>query len=258
MSRALRKNLVLRSCVYIAALFLLSACVNSMNKSRVVNSTFTSTEQAPVIGGSAAANAGKIFASSSTAASTSGSGDYRIAPLDVIDISVFGVQDLSRTVQVSSSGVISLPLIKTVQAGGRTASELEREIAAKLSATYLQSPQVSVFIKEYNSQRITVDGAVTKPGIFPINGQVSLMQAIALSQGLTTVADPSGVLIFRQVGNKRTAARFDLRDVRSGKIQDPMLLAGDIVMVDESSARTTLRDIRDALPLSGLFKLLTL
>ena len=66
-----------------------------------------------------------------------------------------------------------------MQAGGRTAGELEHDIAAKLSATYLQSPQVSVFVKEYNSQRITVDGAVAKPGIFPINGQVSLMQAIA-------------------------------------------------------------------------------
>jgi polysaccharide biosynthesis/export protein len=258
MIKTLGEYFVLRSCACVAILFLLTACVNNANKSHVVNSTFTSAEQAPVIGGTAATNAGKIFASSPAAPSENGSGDYRIAPLDVVDISVFGVQDLSRTVQVSSSGVISLPLIKTVQAGGRTAGELEREIAAKLSATYLQSPQVSVFIKEYNSQRITVDGAVAKPGIFPINGQVSLMQAIALSQGLTTVADPSGVLIFRQAGNKRTAARFDLRDVRSGKIQDPMLLAGDIVMVDESSTRTTLRDIREALPLSGLFSLLTL
>jgi polysaccharide biosynthesis/export protein len=258
MIKTLGEYFVLRNCVCLAVLFLLSACVNNANKNHVVNNAFTATEQAPVIGGSAAANAGKIFTNSAAAPSASGNGDYRIAPLDVVDISVFGVQDLSRTVQVSSSGQISLPLIKTVQAGGRTAGELERDIAAKLSATYLQSPQVSVFIKEYNSQRITVDGAVAKPGIFPINGQVSLMQAIALSQGLTTVADPSGVLIFRQVGNKRTAARFDLRDVRSGKIQDPMLLAGDIVMVDESSTRTTLRDIREALPLSGLFSLLAL
>lgn len=258
MIKTLGEYSVLRNCACLAVVFLLSACTNNAKKNDVANSAFTSTEQATVIGGSAAASAGKIFTSSIAAPSASGSGDYRIAPLDVIDISVFGVQDLSRTVQVSSSGQISLPLIRVVQAGGRTAGELEHDIAAKLSATYLQSPQVSVFVKEYNSQRITVDGAVAKPGIFPINGQVSLMQAIALSQGLTTVADPSGVLIFRQVGNKRTAARFDLRDVRSGKIQDPMLLAGDIVMVDESSTRTTLRDIREALPLSGLFSLLAL
>jgi polysaccharide export outer membrane protein len=232
--------------------------MNSSDKSPVVSSTFSSTNQAPVIGGKAATSAQKIFATNSVTPAATGTDDYRISPLDVLDISVFGVQDLSRTVQVSSSGVISLPLIRTVKAGGRTAGELEREIAAKLDATYLQSPQVSVYVKEYNSQRITVDGAVSKPGIFPINGRVSLMQAIALSQGLTTVADPSGVLVFRQVGNKRTAARFDLRQVRSGKIEDPMLQAGDIVMVDESVTRTTLRDIKDALPLSGLFQLLTL
>jgi polysaccharide biosynthesis/export protein len=258
MSELLKGIFVLRNGACITLLFLLVACVSGANKNRVTNNTFTATEQASAVDGSAATGPQKIFTTSSITPAASGAVDYRIAPLDVIDISVLGVQDLSRTVQVSSSGVISLPLIKTVQAGGRTAGELEREIAAKLDATYLQSPQVSVFVKEYNSQRITVDGAVAKPGIFPINGKVSLMQAIALSQGLTVVADPSGVLVFRQMDGKRTAARFDLREVRSGKVEDPVLQAGDIVMVDESATRTTLRDIRDALPFSGLFKLLTL
>jgi polysaccharide biosynthesis/export protein len=258
MKKILKMTRGLPLCWFLLAAVVLGGCLDKADKNRVLNNTFSSTEQAPLIGGNAAASAQKIFATSSTTPVAGSSTDYRIAPLDVIDISVFGVQDLNRTVQVSSSGAISLPLIKTVQAGGKTASELERVIAAKLDANYLQSPQVSVFVKEYNSQRITVDGAVVKPGIFPINGRVSLLQAIALSQGLTTVADPSGVLIFRQTGNKKTAARFDLRDVRSGKIDDPILLAGDIVMVDESGAKTTLRDIRDALPLSSLFKLLIL
>jgi polysaccharide biosynthesis/export protein len=97
-----------------------------------------------------------------------------------------------------------------------------------------------------------------KPGIFPTTGQVSLMQAIALAQGLTTVADPSAVIIFRQQNNKRMAARFDLRKVRTGKTPDPILQAGDIVMVDESSGKTALRDVTNVLPISGLFQLLTL
>jgi polysaccharide export outer membrane protein len=66
------------------------------------------------------------------------------------------------------------------------------------------------------------------------------------------------VLVFRTVDNKRMAARFDLRDVRSGKINDPFLQPGDIVMVDESRTRTALRDITSALPLTGLFQLLAL
>ena len=184
--------------------------------------------------------------------------DYRISPSDVVEVSVFGVGDLTRTVQVSTNGAISLPLIKTVQAAGKTASELELVIAAKLEATYLQSPQVSVFVKEYTSQRITIDGAVNKPGIFPTTGQLSLLQSIALAEGLNNVADPTGILVFRTVGNQRMAARFDLKKIRAGKAQDPMLAAGDVVMVDQSAGRTTLRDIKEAVPLTGLFSLLAL
>jgi polysaccharide biosynthesis/export protein len=215
--------------------------------------------QSAAMSSSASASAQRIFAANSTPNGKPGENeDYRIAPLDLLEISVFGVPDLNRAVQVSSSGMISLPLIKTVKAGGLTQSQLEQQIAKKLEANYLQSPQVSVFVKEYNSQRITVDGAVQKPGIFPIIGKVSLLQAVALAQGLTVVADPSAVLVFRTVDNKRMAARFDLRDVRSGKIDDPFLQAGDIVMVDESKGRTMLRDISTALPLTGLFQLLAL
>ena len=217
--------------------------------------TGTSSTQ---IGGQAAASAQKIFASNSAGAADGKNDDYKISPLDVIEVTVFGVKDLDRTVQVSSTGMISLPLIKQVKAGGKTQAQLEREIAAKLEAGYLQSPQVSVFVKEYNSQRITVDGAVKKPGIFPVTGRVSLLQAIALAEGLNEVADTSGILLFRTVNDKRMVARFDLKQVRSGKMPDPLLQAGDIVMVDESSTRTTLRDIKEVMPLSGLFSLLTL
>jgi polysaccharide biosynthesis/export protein len=210
------------------------------------------------VGGAAAASAQKIFAENQSLKGTPESADYKVAALDVLDISVFGVPDLNRTVQVSTSGVITLPLINSVKAGGRTQAQIESDIARKLEANYLQSPQVTVFVKEYNSQKITVDGAVKKPGIFPVAGQTSLLQAIALAEGLNTVADPSGILIFRIVGEKRMAARFDLKQVRSGQVQDPILKAGDIVMVDESATRTTLRDVKDALPLSGLFQLLLL
>ena len=169
---------------------------------------------------------------------------------------MLGLKDLDSTVQVSTSGMISLPLVKTVKAGGKTTTQLEQEIARKLSATYLQAPQVTVFVKEYNSQRVTVDGAVIKPGIFPIQGKMSLLQSIALAEGLNRVADPTGVIIFRQINGQKQAARFDLKMVRGGKIPDPNLIAGDIVMVDESATRTTLRDINDYLPFSGIFKYL--
>jgi polysaccharide biosynthesis/export protein len=236
---------------------ILAGCPNGGNSiDKTASGTFTETGKAQPIGGAAAANAQKIFAANAQGSSLSNNDDYKIAPLDVIDITVFGVPELNRAVTVSSSGIITLPLIKSVQAGGRTQAQLEQSIAQKLEAGYLQSPQVSVFVKEYNSQRITVDGAVNKPGIFPTTGKVSLLQAIALAEGLNAVADPSGILLFRTVNNKRLAARFDLKQIRSGKQDDPALQAGDIVMVDDSATRTTIRDIKDVLPLSGLFQLL--
>jgi polysaccharide biosynthesis/export protein len=208
------------------------------------------------VGGAAAASAQQIFAANGVPSGKKNPTDYKIAPLDVVEVSVFGVKELDRTVQVSTSGMISLPLINQVRAGGRTQSQLEKEIARKLEVTYLQSPQVSVFVKEYNSQRVTVDGAVKKPGIFPTSGDISLLQAIALAEGLSDLADPSGILLFRTVNDKRMAARFDIKAIRTGRVQDPILQAGDIVMVDESLTKTRLNDVKSVLPLTGLFQLL--
>ena len=241
----------------------LAACsggssLNSSPTNRVAAGEFAQvgSAQPKAMDQKATASAEKIFAAN--AVTETGSEDYQIAASDVLEVTVLGVPELTRVVQVSASGTITMPLIKTVKAGGRTQAQIERDISAKLEATYLQTPQVSVFVKEYNSQRITVDGAVNKPGIYPTTGKITLLQAIALGEGLNAVADPSGILVFRSVNNKRMAARFDIKQIRGGKVSDPTLQAGDIVMVDESSSRTTLRDIKDAMPLSGLFTLLAL
>jgi len=176
-----------------------------------------------------------------------GVSDYRIGPLDLVEVSVFQVDDLNREIRVNSSGYISLPLIGAVQAGGKTVSELEAAIAAKLSEDYLQNPQVSVFIKEFTSQRVTVEGAVKKPGIFPITGRTSLLQTVALSEGLEPLADESTVVVFRTVGGQRMAAVFDLRQIRAGETEDPQIYGDDIVVVERSNSKTTIRNIADTL-----------
>jgi polysaccharide biosynthesis/export protein len=239
----------------VLVLFGLAACSGGNSRDIGANNfgpTIATKTAGSSFDGKAAISAQKIFAANAAGSNTSE--DYKISGLDVLQISVLGLKDLDSTVQVSSSGMISLPLVRTIKAGGKTTNQLEQDIAQKLSATYLQSPQVTVFIKEYNSQRVTVDGAVIKPGIFPIVGKMSLMQSIALAEGLNRVADPTGVVIFRQVNGQKQAARFDLRMVRAGKVADPNLVAGDIVMVDESATRTTLRDVNEYLPFSGIFK----
>ena len=103
------------------------------------------------------------------------------------------------------------------------------------------------------SQRITVEGAVAKPGIYPTTGQTTLLQAVALAGGLTEVADAGGIVVFRTVGGKRQAAKFNISTIRAGTSEDPVVLGGDIIVVDQSGMQTALRNIRSAIPVFGLF-----
>ena len=181
-------------------------------------------------------------------------GDYRLGPLDVIEVSVFEVPELTKTVQVNAGGEISLPLIGRVVAGGKSIGELEREIEAKLGKNYLQSPQVSVFVKDYTSQRITVEGAVNSPGVFAISGRTTLLQAIALAKGPDRTADQSGVIVFRTSGGSKTAAVFDIGPIRTGQAPDPVVVGGDVVVVDQSAALAAWRDLRESVGVLGFFR----
>jgi polysaccharide export outer membrane protein len=196
---------------------------------------------------------GAVVPATQPAAGAPATADYRISPLDILDISVFQVPDLTKTVQVSSTGQITMPLIGAVQAAGRTVDELQKDIADKLGAKYLQSPQVSVFVKEYTSQRYTVDGSVTKPGIYPMTGSTTLIQAIATAGGIDRVADPRGIVVFRQNGGKKTAAMFNLSEIRAGRAVDPPIYGGDVIVVDQSGMKATLRNVRESLGIFGLF-----
>lgn len=200
----------------------------------------------------------RIFDQYSIPDDEGGAADYRLAPMDVVEVSVFEAPNLSRTAQISSSGFITLPLIKDVRASGRTTDQLQREIAARLQRDFMQSPQVFVSVKEYNSQRVTVDGAVKNPGVVPLKGETTLVQVIASSGGLNDMGSPSGVYILRKVDGKKMVARFDLNEIRKGQKEDPVLRAGDIVMVDESTGKVALRGLQEAMRFTGLFSLLAL
>src|SRR5512136_1213581 len=119
--------------------------------------------------------------------------DYKIGPEDLIEISVFEEEKLNKTVRVSSQGNISLPLLGILRAKGLTANELEREIRDLLAEKYLQDPHVSVFIKEYRSQRISVVGMVEKPGVYDVTGQKTVLDVLAMSGGLK---EDAGQLLF--------------------------------------------------------------
>lgn len=184
--------------------------------------------------------------------------DYRLAPMDVVDVSVFEAPNLSRTAQVSSSGYITLPLIADVHASGRTTDQLQSDIVKRLQKDFMQSPQVFVSVKEYNSQRITVDGAVKNPGVYPLKGETSLLQVLATAGGLNEMASQNGIYVMRKVDGNKMAARFDLAEIRKGRKEDPKMRAGDIVIVDESGGKVALRGLREALSYTSLFNLLLL
>jgi polysaccharide biosynthesis/export protein len=175
--------------------------------------------------------------------------DYQIGPQDTLEVAVFQVADLSKTVRVDSGGTILLPLIGQVTASGRTTKELSDDVAAELGRKYLNDPLVTVTVKESASQRVTVDGAVINPGIYPISGQTTLMQAVALAQGPAELADLRQVAIFRNNGAQRLTAVFDLAAIRSGEAADPRILANDVVIVETSRGRKFLRGLRDMIPL---------
>lgn len=111
-------------------------------------------------------------------------GDYIIGPEDLLEISVYQVDELNRTERVSSSGFIKLPLAGTIKVSGLTAPELESEISKRLEK-YLQEPIVSIFIKEYRSQSITVLGAVMTPQVYIVSRQRFLLDMISIAGGLT-------------------------------------------------------------------------
>lgn len=182
-----------------------------------------------------------------------GETDYRIGAQDLLEISVFGVSDLDRTVRVNSNGQISLPLLGSVAAGGKTIPELERELAKRYAAGYLQNPQVSIFVKEFTSQRVTLEGAVNKPGIYPLTGRTTLLQAIAMAQGLHDLADPQGIVVFRQIDGQRNAAAFDIAAVRRGAAPDPSIYGDDIIVVERSGSRSALREFLRSVPAFALF-----
>jgi polysaccharide export outer membrane protein len=183
--------------------------------------------------------------------------EYRIGPLDSLDITVFQIQDLSlKKVQVDAQGQLRLPLIGAVTAGGRTAAELSAAIAARLREKYLQDPQVSVVVADALSEKVVVEGAVNESGVFPLKGRTGLLEAVAEAKGESRTGNPRRVAIVRTVDGEPHAALFDLAAIRSGRARDPEVMAGDTVVVDGSRAGMLWRNLVETLPALIIFSYL--
>lgn len=213
------------------AVMLMTACSNGA----------PTYSELPAAGSSATKQAGAKAAapaSSLPAVAQGSSGSDLIAPQDLLNIEVFKVPDLSKTVRVEDNGKITLPLIGSIQASGMSASRLEKVIAQRLEKDYMHNPQVNVFVEESTRNRVTVSGAVNRPGVFPLAGDTTVTQAIAEAEGLSRLAVKDNVTLFRN-GKPYTVR---LEDINKGKAQDPIVMAGDKIHVHTSGVKEGLAD----------------
>lgn len=173
---------------------------------------------------------------------------YRIAPHDLLQVEVFQVAELSSEERVNEEGFIAMPLIGAVMVGGLTPQEAEDRLAEMLGQSYLQDPQVNIFVKEYANLNVTVTGAVNKPGVFPLKGRTTLLQAIAMAEGVNNVANDNEVVVFRsQMGGSGQAYVVDLEKVQKGALMDPVLAADDRVIVPESGTAVFIQNFTGSL-----------
>lgn len=177
--------------------------------------------------------------------------DELIAVNDLLEIDVFQVDDLDRTVRVDPSGNISMSLIGRVVAAGRTIPDLESEIERLYGINYLQKPEVTVFMKESSGKRITIDGEVRKPGIYPTSSTSTLLEIIAVAGGFTPLADDKKLYVYREFGNKKLVANFNVKEIRAGKLRDPRIFGGDVIVSFTSDAKVAAQNLKEALGIAG-------
>ena len=169
--------------------------------------------------------------------------EYRIRPDDILQIVVYQVPDFSRDAQVDVAGNVSLPLLGAIPAAKRTVRELEADLTKRLKAKYVQNPQVSIAIKDAVGLRVTVSGAVVKPGVIPVRGNVTLMSAISQSDGFSDVADKSSVVVIRHTDSGRAIAKYDANAILEGTIADPNVYGGDTIVVNDSAGKVTWKNL---------------
>ncbi|QTD54843.1 polysaccharide biosynthesis/export family protein [Parasphingorhabdus cellanae] len=174
---------------------------------------------------------------------------YLIGPFDKLKIDVFGIEDLSKEVQIDASGRLSFPLIGVVRASGRTPGELADELEKKLQGRYVRNPQVTINLEETVSQVITVDGQVSKPGLYPVIGRMTLMRAVATAGGTGEFAKLNDVVIFRNVNGQQLAGLYNLKAIRRGNYGDPEVFANDVIVVGDSQAKRLFQQLIEASPL---------
>lgn len=153
---------------------------------------------------------------------------------DLLEVRVFQEPDLSGAYRISPEGTIDFPLCGKVRLAGKTSSQSADALTTCLAHGYLRNPQVTVLVREYTSKKVFVFGEVQKPGTFPYEENMSVIQAITLAGGFTKIAAKNNTNVTRIVDGKELKIRVPVEDIGVGREKNFMLQPGDIIFVPES------------------------
>ena len=192
--------------------------------------TAASAVCASAAGQNAAARPASAVAPAAAAAPSAD--EYVIGPDDVLSISFWREKDLSADVTVRPDGKVTVPLLNDVMASGRTPEQL-RDAIQQMARAYLEDPTPTVVVKEIKSRRVFITGQVEKPGPYPLNDRLTVLQLIAVAGGLKEFADGKSITVMRTVNGRVVALPFNYRDVirRKHLDQNVELRPGDTVVV---------------------------
>jgi protein involved in polysaccharide export with SLBB domain len=158
-----------------------------------------------------------------------------VGPGDVFEVSVLGEKDLPKEYRVQPDGTVDFPYLDRLQVSGLEPQQIEELIKSQLvEKKILVGPQVTLVVKQYNSKKVSIIGAVQKPGSLPWQEGMKLVEAISQSGGFTALADADHVRLTRVVGGGKTVtATVSVDDITDGKLSDLLLQAGDTIKVDQ-------------------------
>lgn len=160
--------------------------------------------------------------------------DTTLGPDDVFEVRVYGEKELSGTFRVASDGTIDYPLVGAVKVAGKTPSEVTDLLEKGLEeGDFLKQPQVSVFVKEYNSKKISVFGQVKKPGTFPYQDGMTVVEAISQAGGFTSMAKKNDTTVIRMIEGQKKRFQVPVEAIGEGRAANFTLSPGDIVFVPE-------------------------
>lgn len=175
--------------------------------------------------------------------------DDTVGPLDTLSFDVFGIDQLSREkIQVGPSGTLSLPLVGAVDVTGMSIAKLEEIAARKLREEGVRNPRVSINFVNVQSQFVTVEGEVMKPGLFDVRKNMTLLRALASAEGLKEEAKIGNVMVFRTVNGRKMAGLYNVEAIRLGHYDDPPVYADDVVVVSRDRATLLFRNALGILP----------